>query len=465
MADDMDILNCPHCRSTIIYDQDKFNCTGCSQSFPVVDNIPILAPIPYYYLAKMYYAYQQHITLQQKTVERINHQLKTNSLRKQELEALLLATTQNLSYFLTLEKKLRKLVDPENLFNVFHSRPPVSYALNLDYLNRDWSWSKETEHEIQTIISSFKNVLGNFVKEPMQRSAFLGAGTGRLALELSSGFDSVWCIDYSFTMAYFYQKVLLESLPFYKIVPKNRISKGQLVTPVTARLNGSSDKDFHQQLKKIRYIIGDAAQAPFASGSFDAIFSIYFSDVVPFQKLVKEVKRLLKPGGLFIHFGPLDFHFDEIEEMLAYEEIKDLLISEGFTIGEEKAIIITGNEPGNSLSRKTYTNQMLVAKLGKQEEPTKAVGLNSCMALAESVSFKTEGVLGGTSVTSLSFTDGLTLHQADHLFEIIKLMDGERTLGEIFTLLGETHEIDDRFRSQATSILSKLHQHGHVRII
>ena len=44
-----------------------------------------------------------------------------------------------------------------------------------------------------------------------------------------------------------------------------------------------------------------------------------FTDVLPLSVLLKEVKRLLMPGGVFVHFWPLDYHFDDIDERRALE--------------------------------------------------------------------------------------------------------------------------------------------------
>ena len=46
----------------------------------------------------------------------------------------------------------------------------------------------------------------------------------------------------------------------------------------------------------------------------DIIISIYFTDVMPIENYINEIQRVLKKDGLFIHFGPLDYHFEKIEQ-------------------------------------------------------------------------------------------------------------------------------------------------------
>ena len=70
--------------------------------------------------------------------------------------------------------------------------------------------------------------------------------------------------------------------------------------------------------------------------SVSAVVSIYFTDVLPLSVLLKEVKRLLVPGGVFVHFGPLDYHFDDVDERWSVEEVREVFRREGFAIKTER---------------------------------------------------------------------------------------------------------------------------------
>ena len=58
----------------------------------------------------------------------------------------------------------------------------------------------------------------------------------------------------------------------------------------------------HDHTKKINYVQGDAAHLPFVENSFDAVTAMDFLEHVEDPaRLVREVSRVLKPGGLFLY--------------------------------------------------------------------------------------------------------------------------------------------------------------------
>lgn len=61
------------------------------------------------------------------------------------------------------------------------------------------------------------------------------------------------------------------------------------------------------------WVVGSALSAPFESGQFDWVLSIF----APFDQ--SEVKRLLKPGGEFIQVGPGPGHLRALAELI-YDE-------------------------------------------------------------------------------------------------------------------------------------------------
>lgn len=58
----------------------------------------------------------------------------------------------------------------------------------------------------------------------------------------------------------------------------------------------------HDETKSVNYVEGDATKLPFSDNSFDIITSMDFLEHVDYPKdVVKEVSRVLKPGGLFFY--------------------------------------------------------------------------------------------------------------------------------------------------------------------
>lgn len=67
----------------------------------------------------------------------------------------------------------------------------------------------------------------------------------------------------------------------------------------------------HSRDAAMRLVRGDAVDCPFASASFDAVFSSYVAEHFPDgpARLFREIHRMLKPGGLLIVTVPYDNAF------------------------------------------------------------------------------------------------------------------------------------------------------------
>ncbi len=72
--------------------------------------------------------------------------------------------------------------------------------------------------------------------------------------------------------------------------------------------NGSNGKNLKDQ--KIRLIFSDAKKLPFKSNSFDKVIaSEVLEHIDNDMEVVKEVKRVLKPKGIFVHIPTMDKQF------------------------------------------------------------------------------------------------------------------------------------------------------------
>ena len=80
------------------------------------------------------------------------------------------------------------------------------------------------------------------------------------------------------------------------------------------------------------FFVGDALDVPLADESISAIVCVYFIDMAPARPLLREARRLLKPGGLFLNFGPLRYASRDVNDMLSGEELLSLFEGSGFEI-------------------------------------------------------------------------------------------------------------------------------------
>lgn len=90
----------------------------------------------------------------------------------------------------------------------------------------------------------------------------------------------------------------------------------------------------HHFSEKIEYLVGDALKLPLDSSSVDVVVSFETIEHLPDQKkFIKEVKRILKPDGIFIVSTPNEDEFMEGNEFHLHEfTLKELkkLISNNF---------------------------------------------------------------------------------------------------------------------------------------
>ena len=93
---------------------------------------------------------------------------------------------------------------------------------------------------------------------------------------------------------------------------------------------------------------GDASTPPSPSstlhqqGSWDAVLSCYFLDCSNnVLETLRTISYLLKPGGHWLHFGPLLYHYSdmphELSVELTYEELKQALPAFGLKVVQEKS--------------------------------------------------------------------------------------------------------------------------------
>jgi hypothetical protein len=92
----------------------------------------------------------------------------------------------------------------------------------------------------------------------------LGAGLGRLGVELSVLTENMILMDSSFTMANWWRKVIESDFSFYEIRLRNVLRKSQLVNKRKASTIPIKDIE----LGKIQYLISDAYNIPFQNHSF-----------------------------------------------------------------------------------------------------------------------------------------------------------------------------------------------------
>ena len=198
---------------------------------------------------------------------------------------------------------------------------------SFDYLRQDWGGTPEGEAAIARHVDTVAAQLARGGGE-RQLGVVLGAGLGRFACEIARHFDEVIALDQSVLMASAYARMHREEITFYEVNERNTPHRAD-----TARRHVASLA--HCSPTNIRYCIADGLDVPVADHQVDVIMSVFFTDLVPLTALLAEARRLLKPGGLFIHLGPLGWYFQNIAEWWSVEEAREIIGEDGFEILEE----------------------------------------------------------------------------------------------------------------------------------
>lgn len=111
-------------------------------------------------------------------------------------------------------------------------------------------------------------------------------------------------------------------------------------------------------------VYGEASQAD----SWDCICSCFFIDcannIVEFLEIIY---KILKPGGIFINYGPLLYHYcdapGEVSIEPSYQDLREIIENIGFTfVKEETKVKSKYSQNPSSMSQLTYDSVFFVVQ-------------------------------------------------------------------------------------------------------
>ena len=282
---------CVSCGGPLSEDRSALKCASCGAGYPVLDGrLPVLVADAEAYLAAAL----------------VHAVAEGDRSGAAYLESLLALLEPHVS--------LDALLAAPETSPVARPAPAAGterYSL-AQYARRDWSREPECEEEIALVRDAVTAAIAAHAGE-RDTVLVLGAGLGRHGADLLDLFDEVHCVDWSFEVAATFQ--LLRRAPL-RLADQTRNVRE---TAVTAEVNLPAMPGY---VDRLRYAIADARALPFADASFPCVVSIFFSDMLPDAALTADALRVLRPGGQFVHFGPLRAtagHFREALETAAYE--------------------------------------------------------------------------------------------------------------------------------------------------
>ena len=347
--DEFPDIVCVNCRSALASDPEAtvLRCTGCTSEFPVVrDRLPLLVTDPAKYVAG---ERMVHEHLSSHLVASSDHyaNLAAAGGRRAEIQAGIAAgLTGNREL---LDRLSSLLPESDAVLDRYET------ALGMDLfatLRRDWGGSPEAEAEVRVTVDALHGAVAASLPAA---TLLLGAGTGRVLADLAARLPGLVGIDYSFTMAASWLLLSMErEFTASHLLTGNFHRAADEMERFTARRDLAAGD--------APCLVADATDLPFLAGTFDAVISPYFTDLLPFSRLMPEVHRVLAPGGRFVHFGTFGYAFTGEDEYFALDEIPDALAGHGFEVERQEFVRNTYFADGRRLNRLEFDNVLLVAR-------------------------------------------------------------------------------------------------------
>ena len=324
------LLACPRCaRTPLDGSADKFACGGCGTEFPSLDGIPWLFAEPTAALGE----WRERLHFVLRRLDQDLERLATEA-RQPELHALTKRRLEHLSEaYRDHSRRLREILAPLQIeqlkasyevYVALRTRLPSSQGLTTYYANahRDWCWGEQENR------ASFELVAEALGSSPLAKVLVLGAGASRLAYDVHQNCApelTVAC-DFNPLLLLLAQRVVRgEPVALYEfpIAPKSGDDQA-----VLRRLAAEA-----QVRDGFHFVLGDALQAPFAAGAFDAVITPWLIDIVSedLPQFAGRINRLLKTGGSWINFGSLTFSGPSHARCYGLEEVLALVETAGFS--------------------------------------------------------------------------------------------------------------------------------------
>jgi carnosine N-methyltransferase len=436
------------------------------KQFEYLDGIPVYVDDLIDYATEAYYLYSSLIVNQRK----LRDELKIPQVAGKR--GLVLANMQhaidvNLKSITLIQKALQPYIDPIRLVE-FKPNPNdnlSAYLKDFKYMKRDWTGHPESEQQLATIRQSISGYIRQFSDEN-DNAVFVGAGLARVAFDLADLYKTVYVTDKSFSMAFHYNLLLKQDIEFYEIDDKNVYD----YTDVTRRNIASvhhlnlPEPELKKRLEKIQYFIADARDLPFENSSVGALYSVYFTDIIAISHWLTEIKRILKPNGLFIHFGPLDYFFSDITQMLSATEIREYFEDNGFECLVDESVEAV-HLPNGTLTNKIYKNWLFIAR--RVSEPPLEIDADAIFEITGEVRYRISGSVGnGVSHEhyELQFPNGEVYEGAETVLDIVRqLQEGKSFQQLLDTLKDEYGEISDASVTHISDILKLLISNKVIR--
>ncbi|MBW3518969.1 methyltransferase domain-containing protein [Flavobacterium sp. NKUCC04_CG] len=427
-------------------------CKKCGHLSHKIDGIPVLLEDFEIYISKKLIQYKLGI-------DDLNTQKETFSkLNNDEITA---EIDRRIALFNEFKNQLTPHGRIDAVINAVSSHSHTGYSLSYEYLLRDWSGLKECEDEIKIIVDALKSKL-----TPKHSNALvLGAGLGRIALELKDCFNHLIAIDLSYEMPALLQKISKQPYSFTYYLKKN------YSTPTNTLLHIAIKEELVRKLLQNKtgtlfdYFVADVKNLPLSNHTVDCIISCYFTDTLAIQDYFSEIDRVLSTGGSFIHFGPLDYHFTDPIHQLSLQELHEYFKSKGYKIESYTPLFMEHITLNINAKKTIYKNWFFKAIKTSSLETLKnsdvllipteiQIQINASLPNNDDTPAIKEVVLSSPRLKTFECTLDTV--------NVLQKINGIRTVSEIFNELEQEYALDQETYNNTLLLLTDFVNKGYI---
>lgn len=325
------LLVCPICYGELTTNKGNFKCVG-QHHYPIINNrFAAMMRDPKQALFEAALSLQD---AQHKAHQRIQKatQLAQQGKRTLAMQRIIQADQQNSQVLQSLSTLLNKNGLDQTLISQVQSNRKSHFEFHFGYLARDWSGQTHYEVQLQHQIKALIPVLQEYKIDG--EVLMPGAASARLCLEIVRKIPAInmHAVDISFSSVALYHLLRQEPIQFYTVNIRNiknaENSANQYKIEMPAELK--------KVAQKLQYHWADFRCLPYKANSLNAVLSIYFTDLLPLPKLIEEAARVTKVGGYFLHYGPLTWHFNDLDLNYSLEEMIEIMQQHGFVLRKEE---------------------------------------------------------------------------------------------------------------------------------
>lgn len=168
-----------------------------------------------------------------------------------------------------------------------------------------------------------------------------GAGLGRLAFEIAkrgfscqgNEFSLMMLIVSNFILNKCREANLFTIYPWVSHFSNNLLSEHQITSVTFPDVNPTTIPD-NLSFSMVAGSFTEIYNSESDKESFDCITTCFFIDTAPnIVAYIETIHNILKPGGIWINFGPLLYHYADMPDSSiepSYEIVREIIISFGF---------------------------------------------------------------------------------------------------------------------------------------